>query len=162
MFGSDISWISVGLSVLGSVIGAGSILGAFLIAWGRIKNEVQNHEKRLDYSNGQLASQNAKDSSLEAELSAIKSRCESRDSLWRRNNDDHVEIFARINSLEKGHAAMPGQMAEMMDGRFEKWQEALEKMLTQNIKAAIYEIDSEKMKYRRRPKDGAKKHGDGQ
>ena len=141
---SDINWISVGFSVLGAVVTTLVAGAGMLIAWGRMKNEVQNHEKRLNYSNGQIAKQDQKDSNLEAELRAMKSRHESRDSLWRRNNEDHIEIFARINSLEKGQAALPGQMAEMIDKKFKQWREDIKT----DIKATIYEIDKEKERKR--------------
>lgn len=136
----DINWISVGFAVLGAVITALIAAAGGLIAWGRTQRAVQDHDKRLDCNNGKLDKQEAQDSDLDAELRALKSRVDSRDSLWRRNNDDHVEMFSRINALEKGYAALPGQMAEMMDQRFERWR----KTLQGDIKATIYQVDKEK------------------
>lgn len=152
MFASDINWISVIASIIGALIGAGSVIGAFLIAWGRMSGKVTDHEKRLDYSNGQIAQQCQRDSSLEAEIQAMKSRCESRDSLWRRNNDDHIELFSRVNSLEKGHAAMPGQISEMIDKKLEQWR----KHTRADMRQVIEEIDREKMKFQRRKTNGHK------
>lgn len=137
---NQINWISVGFAVLGAVVTTMIAGAGALITWGRMQRAVQDHDKRLDCNNSKLDKQEAQGGDLDAEVRAIKSTLESRDSLWRRNNGDHVELFSRINSLEKGLAALPGQMSDMMDQRFERWR----KTLQNDIKATIYEIDKEK------------------
>lgn len=139
-----VDWITVAVSGGTSLVSAGLVLFGMKIDQarkeGKLGQQVQDHDEWLKCSNGKLSEQQKKDADLESELRAIKSRCESRESLWRRNNEDHVELFARVNALEKGQAAMPGEMAKIMDKRFEDWQ----KVLKRDIKATIYEIDREK------------------
>jgi len=140
----DISWATIIVSAAGSLISAGVVLIGMKVDQarmeGKLGQQVQGHSEWLKCNNGKFSEQQKKDTDLEVELRAVKSRCESRDSLWRRNNEDHIEMFSRINALEKGHAALPGQMAQMMDERFKSWQGVLKR----DIKATIYEIDREK------------------
>ena len=139
---SYINWETVITAVLASsfpIIIA--IIGAAIV-WGRYKERIDNHEQRLDTSNGKIEKQGKKDFCLQQELEGIKQRCVERESLWRRNNNDHIELFSRINSLEKGLAAMPGQLKDMIDASFKEWQVVWRR----DIKYTIYEIDREKAK----------------
>ena len=140
----EINWISVGFAVLGTLVTliiAGA--GAF-VAWGRMSQTVKEHGEHQKKQNGKLDCQAKKDSDLQAEIESMKSRVKATDNLFRRNNNDHVEMFSRINALEKGYAALPGQMAEMMDDKFKQWR----KDIKTDIKATIYEIDREKERKR--------------
>lgn len=140
----DIGWTTIIISLIGSLVSAAVVLLGHKVDQarreGKLGQQVQEHDKRLECNNGKLSEHRKRESDLDAEVRAIKQRMETRDSLWRRNNDDHIKMFSRINALEKGHAAMPGQMAEMMDQRFKSWQQVLKR----DIKATIYEIDREK------------------
>jgi len=139
-----VDWITVVISGGASLFSAGVVLFGMKIDQarreGKLGQQVQEHDERLRCNNGKLSDHQKRESDLDAEVRAMKQRMEARDSLWRRNNDDHIEMFSRINALEKGHAAMPGQMAKMMDERFKSWQAVLKR----DIKATIYEIDQEK------------------
>lgn len=136
----DVNWISVGFAVLGAVVTIAIAGAGALIAWGRICRTVEEHGEHQKKQNGRIESQAEKESSLQAEIESMKSRVKATDNLFRRNNEDHIELFARINQLEKGQAALPGQMAQMMDDKFKQWR----KDIKSDIKATIYEIDREK------------------
>lgn len=123
---------------------AGTIVGGFLIAWGRITQRVNDQGEHQKKTNGKVEKQHEKEVSLDKEIQAIKSRCETRGSLWRRNNEDHIELFTRINSLEKGLAALPGQVSEMIDSKLEQWR----KHMRTDLRATIQELGDERRKQR--------------
>lgn len=111
---------------------------------GRLQQRVDTCEERLNLSNGERKDMTKVETYLESEISGMKSRLEQRDSLWRRNNEDHIEIFSRINALEKGQAALPGQVAEMMEQRFNQWFERWRKMIQTDIYDAIHKEEKKK------------------
>lgn len=136
----DINWITVIVSCLGSLGTGVVVIAGALVAWGRLRERVRNHEESQKKSNGKIDAQKEKDSELQAQLRAVESRCEARKEQFRRNDADHEEIFRRLVTLETGMAALPGKIADRMDTQFKEWR----KTWSRDVKAIIYEVDSEK------------------
>lgn len=138
----NINWTSVSFAALGSIVTTLSVFAGAFFAWGKITERVSEQGERQKDTNGKIDAQVQKDNDLQSEINAVKERCATRDDMWKRNNDDHGEIFARLNSLEKEFSAMPGQFSRTMDEKFKQWRG----FVRTDIKATIYEIDKEKGK----------------
>lgn len=136
----NINWTSIGFAALGSIITTLSVFAGAFFSWGKICEKVSEQGEWQKKTNGKVDAQIQRDNDLQTEINKIKERCSNRDDMWRRNNEDHSEIFARLNSLEKEFAAMPGHLSKAMDEKFKQFRG----FVRTDIKATIYEIDKEK------------------
>ena len=142
----DVTWLNIVFSVVGSSItGIIFIIGA-AVAWGRMKQRMQEHEQHLSRSNGKLSAQGKKDQDLELSIKALETTCSNRSERLEKNEREHVELFTRIQSLETGLAALPAKIIEQMDSRFRDWRATI----NSDIRNTIYAIDREKNHDRRR------------
>lgn len=120
MFG-EVNWATVILSLIGSFIGAGSVITSLLIAYGKfygqVTEQIKQHESRLKESNGKISAQQAKDFDLSSTVKEISMKCAERYNLFVKNDREHSEIFKRVNVLETTVASVSGKINEAMDKR---------------------------------------------
>lgn len=117
------------ISGFSSLLGGAVVLAGVFIAWGQLKEQVKRHGICLDSGKSKLEKQEK-----------IEAKVETIEKFLERDEKDHIEIFGRLHSLEIGMAALPGQMAQMIDERFERFRENIKT----DVKSVIYEVKNEK------------------
>lgn len=131
-----VNWPTILISGFSSLLGGVVVLAGVFVAWGQLKEQVKRHGICLDSGKSKLEKQDK----IKAKVEIIESRCVEREKFMNRNEKDHIEIFGRLHSLEIGMAALPGQMAQMIDERFEKFRVNIKT----DVKSVIYEVKNEK------------------
>ena len=141
----DAGWINVVFSILGAVTTGLVFVVGGAVAWGKLRQQIREHEQHLSRSNGKLSAQGRKDQDLELAIKTIETNCANRAERLKENEQEHVELFTRVKSLETGLAAIPGKIMELMDARFSDWRTTI----NSDIRNTIYAIDREKERDRR-------------
>jgi len=126
-----IDWVTILISLFGSLLGGITVLAGVFVAWGQLKEKVENQGDCLDSGKEKFE----KYDKIQNRVESIEGRCSEREKLMNKNDRDHVEIFARLHSLEIGMAALPGQMGDMIDERFERFRG----IIKSDMKSVFYE-----------------------
>lgn len=146
----DVNWVTVGLSLICSIVAAAAMAAGVMFKVGRTygaaQKDLENHETRLNQNNGALKEVQDKDGEFGRKLSTIESNCRERLGRMDRNDREHDEIFGRLRSLEMSIASVPGQVANQIDARFKEWRSTLKG----DVQMAISEYRSW---YRNQPRD---------
>lgn len=104
----------------------------FLIAWGKYKEKITNHEQRLSNLNGSHKELIILKSCFNDHLMNANKESE-------RNHAEHQEVFERLRLAERKQEALPGLIVDKVD---EKWRNEWLPVLSSHIKAHINKSDN--------------------
>lgn len=105
-------------AIIGGIFGIVVILAAAFITFGYYRRLIEDHATRLAEGQAEFKAQNEVDIRIEKKIDEIAATCKGRQEDFSRNNTEHCDIYARVNTLEVTVAGMPGLIMRQMEPRF--------------------------------------------